>query len=178
MKKLIVALVMAAGFLGANAQTKIGYIDIDQVIAAMPEAEKASKELQDMQEELGKVYQDLEKEANDKSAQFVKDSVFYTTTKKEIVREEIIKLFTRLQGFNNEAQEKLKVAQQQKLQPIQQKAIEAVNAVAKKNGYAYVMDAGVLIVKPTGDDLFALVKKELGIKDAPATAPAKVPAKQ
>ncbi len=34
MKKLIVAGVMALGFLSASAQTKIGYINTDEVIAA------------------------------------------------------------------------------------------------------------------------------------------------
>jgi Skp family chaperone for outer membrane proteins len=67
MKKLIVAGVMALSFLGASAQTKIGYINTDEVIAAMPETEKANKEIQDYQESLGKQYDDLQKEADEKS---------------------------------------------------------------------------------------------------------------
>ena len=52
MKKLIVAGVMALSFLGASAQTKIGYINTEDVMAAMPETEKANKELQELQESL------------------------------------------------------------------------------------------------------------------------------
>ena len=172
MKKLIVAGVMALGFLSASAQTKIGYVNTDEVIAAMPETQKANKELQEYQESLAKQYDDLEKEANDKSAQFIKDSATLNASMKEIKREEIIKLIQRVQGFNNEAQEKAKQAAQQKFAPIQQKAMDAIKSVAKKSGYSYVLDVNSVLVGPPGDDLITLVKRKLGIKDAPpAPAP-------
>lgn len=176
MKKLIVAGVMALSFLGAGAQTKIGYVSTDEVIAAMPETDKANKELQEYQESLGKQYDDLQKEANEKSEQFVKDSATYSASMKEIKREEIIKLIQRVQNFQQEAQEKTKQVAQQKFTPIQQKAMEAIKSVAKKNGYAYILDINSVIVGPPGDDVIALVKKELGIKETPAAAPEKAPA--
>jgi outer membrane protein len=180
MKKLIVAGVMALGFLSASAQTKIGYVNTDEVIAAMPETQKANKELQEYQESLAKQYDDLEKEANDKGAQFIKDSATLNASMKEIKREEIIKLIQRVQGFNNEAQEKAKQAAQQKFAPIQQKAMDAIKSVAKKSGYSYVLDVNSVLVGPPGDDILPLVKKELGIVDAPKAPvkPATPPAKQ
>lgn len=178
MKKLIVAGVMALSFLGAGAQTKIGYVNADEIIAVMPETDKANKELQEYQESLGKQYDDLQKEANEKSEQFVKDSATYSASMKEIKREEIIKLIQRVNNFQQEAQEKTKQVAQQKYAPIQQKAMEAIKAVAKKNGYSYVLDVNSVIVGPPGDDIAALVKKELGIKEAPAAQqqPAAAPA--
>ncbi|MFN8250550.1 MAG: OmpH family outer membrane protein [Ferruginibacter sp.] len=175
MKKLIVAGVMALSFLGAGAQTKIGYISLDEVIAAMPETDKANKELEEYQQSLGKQYDDLQKEANDKSEQFVKDSATYSPSMKEIKREEIIKLIQRVNNFQQEAQELTKRKAQEKFAPIQQKAMDAVKAVAKKSGYSYILDVNSVIVGPPGDDVASLVKKELGIKDAaaPATTPAK-----
>ena len=174
MKKLIVAGVMALSFLGASAQTKIGYVNTDEVIAAMPETEKANKEIQDYQESLAKQYDDLQKEANDKSEQFIKDSGTYSPSMKEIKREEIIKLIQRVNNFNTEAQDKTKQVAQQKFAPIQQKAMDAIKAVAKKNNYSYVLDVNSVIVGPPGDDILGLVKKELGIKETPA-APAQTP---
>jgi hypothetical protein len=49
MKKLIVAAVMAFGVLSATAQNKIGYINTDELIGVMPEAEKADAELKEYQ---------------------------------------------------------------------------------------------------------------------------------
>jgi outer membrane protein len=179
MKKLIVAGVMALGFLSASAQTKIGYVNTEEVMAAMPETVKANKELQEYQESLAKQYEDLEKDANEKIAQFGKDSATLTASMKEIKREELIKLVQRVQNFNNEAQEKAKQAGQQKFAPIQQKAMDAIKSAAKKNGYAYVLDITSILVAPPADDILPLVKKELGIVDVPkapvkaATPPAK-----
>ena len=45
MKKLIVGAVMALGIFSASAQTKIGYISTDELIALMPEAAKVNTEL-------------------------------------------------------------------------------------------------------------------------------------
>ena len=179
MKKLIVAGVMALGFLSASAQTKIGYVNSEEVMSIMPETQKANKELQEYQESLAKQYDDLEKEVNEKSAQFIKDSATLNASMKEIKREELIKLISRVQNFNTEAQEKAKQAGQLKFAPIQQKAMDAIKAAAKKNGYAYVLESSTLLVMPPSDDILPLVKKELGIVDAPkapvkaATPPAK-----
>jgi outer membrane protein len=175
MKKLIVAGVMALSFLGAGAQTKIGYVNTDEVISVMPETEKANKELQEYQESLGKQYDDLQQEANDKSEKFIKDSINMNPSMKEIKRKEIIELIQKVNNFQQEAQELTKRKAQEKFAPIQQKAMDAIKAVAKKNGYAYILDINSVIVGPPGDDVAALVKKELGIKDAPAT-PAAAPA--
>ena len=140
MKKLIVAGVMALGVLSASAQTKIGYVNTDDVIAAMPQTDTANKQLQEFQQSLADQYNDLEAEANEKSAKFIKDSATLSESMKLIKREEILKLYQRIQNYNTEAQEKAKQAAQQKFAPIQQKAMEAIKAVAKKNGYSYVLD--------------------------------------
>jgi outer membrane protein len=94
---------------------------------------------------------------------------------KEIKRGELVTLVQRVQGYNNEAQEKAKQEAQRKFTPIQQKAMDAIKAVAKKSGYAYVLDINSVLVGPPGDDILPLVKKELGIVDKPATPPAKTP---
>ena len=178
MKKLIVAGVMALGFLSASAQNKIGYISLDEVIGVMPETEKANKELQEFQESLVKQGEELEKEANAKIAQFGLDSAKMTPSMKEIKRGELITLVQRVQGYNTEAQDKAKQAAQQKFKPIQEKAMETIKAVAKKNGYTYILDVNSVLVGPPGDDILPLVKKELGIKDTPVTTPpAKAPVK-
>jgi len=47
---------------------------------------------------------------------------------------------------------------------------EAVQAVAKENGYGYVFEKEALLVAPPGDDILPLVAKRLNIKlPAPGT---------
>jgi len=175
MKKLIVAGVMALGFLTASAQ-KIGYVSLDEVIGAMPETDKANKELTEYQQSLGQQYDELQKEADAKSAAFLKDSATYSASMKEIKRDELMKLYSRIQNYQQEAQDKAKQAAQTKFAPIQKKAQDAVDAVAKKNGYTFILDAATVLYGAPNDNILPLVKKELGIKDPATTPPATTPA--
>jgi outer membrane protein len=176
MKKLIVASVMALGFFTASAQTKVGHINTEELISVMPEAEVADKELKEYQGSLAAQGQDMAKEADEKAEQFVKDSAKLSASMKEIKRNEIVEMYQKVQNWNQIAQEKYNQKAQEKIAPIRMKAMDAIKAVAKENGYGYVLDAStnVLLVSPVGDDLLALVKKKLGIKEVvkpSATAP-------
>ena len=178
MKKLIVAGIMALGIFTASAQNKIGYINTQELIGLMPEAAKADTELTEFQASLAKQGEDLAKDADDRAAKFVKDSATLSPSMKEIKRDEIIKLYQRVQNYNTEAQERANQQAQTKFLPIRQKAMEAIKAVAKENGYTYVLDFASVIVGPPGDDILALVKRKLGIKEVPQnTNPKTTPTK-
>ena len=177
MKKLIVVVaVMASGIFSASAQTKIGFIDTDELISIMPEAAKVDGELKEYQASLIQQGQDINKEADDKAQQFVKDSLKMTLTMKEIKRNEIVALIQKAQGWNQTAQDMYNQKAQEKIAPIRTKAFDAIKAVAKEKGYSYVLDAStsVLLVSPPSDDLMPFVKARLGIKDTPPV-PGKTP---
>jgi len=173
MKKLIVVAVMALGFLSASAQTKIGFIDTDELISSMPEVAKIDAEMKEYQASLIQQGQDLNKEADEKAAQFLKDSLKMTPTMKEIKRNEIIALIQKSQNWNQTAQDMYNQKAQEKIAPVRTKAFDAIKAVAKEKGYGYVLDAStsVLLVSPPSDDLMPAVKAKLGIKDVPKTTP-------
>lgn len=172
MKKLIVAAVMALGIFNASAQNKIGYISTDELIGIMPEAEKADAELKDYQGSLAQNGQDLMRELGIKDSLFVKDSAKLSASMKEIKRKELIELYQKVRSWETQAQEMYNQEAQKKIAPIKDKAMEAIKAVAKENGYSYVLDINSVIVAPPGDDLLKLVMKKLNIKEpAPRAAP-------
>ena len=173
MKKLIVAGVMALGFFTASAQNKIGYINTDELIGVMPEAEKADADLKEYQASLAQQGQDMMKELNEKDSLFVKDSVKLSASMKEIKRNELITLYQRVQNWNQQAQDMYQQEAQKKIAPLRTKALEAIRTVAKESGYTYILDINSVIVGPPGDDVLGLVKKKLGIKDTPGAAPKK-----
>jgi outer membrane protein len=169
MKKLIVGAVMALGIFSASAQSKIGYISTDELMSLMPEAAKVNTELTEYQTSLQQQGQTLQVEADKKRDQYFKDSAALSPSMKEIRRDELVKLYQRLQGYDQEAQEKATQYAQTKIAPVREKAMEAIKAVAKEKGYGYVIDNSnsMLLVMPPGDDLLPLVKTKLGIKDTP-----------
>lgn len=173
MKKLIVAGVMALGIFNASAQNKIGYINTDELIGVMPEAEKADVDLKEYQGALAQRGQEMMKELGAKDSLFVKDSARLSGSMKEIRRKELIELYQKVNNFQTDAQEMYQQKAQETIAPIREKAMDAIRVVAKENGYSYIFDVNAVIVAPPGDDVIALVKKKLGIKDAPP-----VPAKK
>jgi outer membrane protein len=73
-------------------------------------------------------------------------------------------LLVKLQGWQQQAQQLGQQKNQELLAPIQKKALDAIQTVAKENGYAYVISKDQLLVSPPADDLLPLVKKKLGLK--------------
>jgi outer membrane protein len=180
MKKLLVAVVMALGMLNVSAQTKIGYINTEELIGLMPEAEKVDAELKEFQSSLALQGQSMMKDLSDKDSIFVRDSAKLTKTMKDIKRTELMDLYQKVQGWNQQAQEAYQIKAQEKIIPLRTKAQEAINAAAKENGYTYVLDINSVLVGPPGDNILPMVKRKLGIKDVPAPTqkpPVKAPVK-
>lgn len=177
MKKFIAAVVFGisifglTGTLSAQAN-KIGYISTEELIGAMPEAEKANTELQEYQTALQQQYSSYLKELNELDSLFARDSATMSKATKELKRNDMISLYQKVQGWQQTSQQMIGEKQQTLLGPIQRKAIENIRSVAKEGGYTYVFEAGSLLVSPPADDILPLVKKKMGIVDkAPANAP-------
>lgn len=167
MKKLIVfvaAIVCTTSFTHVFAQTKIGYISVDEVFAQMPETRKADSTLAAYQKELADMYAKQQAELDAAIDKFIKDSSKMSPAVKEANRTD---LQTRVAGMNgkekqfNEAFEKEKEIQ---LKPVREKLLATIKTVAKENGYGHVLYKEQAIVFPETDDITTLVKRKLGIK--------------
>lgn len=167
MKNLIVAMVIGFSALGltntAFSQNKIGYISTEELIGAMPEAEKANAQLQDYQTSLQQQGNDYYRELNEKDSLFQKDSAKLSPAAKELRRNDLIALYQKVQGWNQTMQQMIQEKSQTLVVPIRQKASETIKTVAKENGYTFVLEAATVLVGPPGEDILPLVKKKLGI---------------
>ena len=171
MKKIIVLSLLALTIFSASAQNKIGYINTEDLINGMPEAEKANAALQDYQTSLTQQGNDYLTELNEKDSLFVRDSAKLSPAARELRRTDLVALYQKVQGWNQTMQQMINEKQQTLLIPIRTKALDTIKAVAKENGYAYIFDQQALLVTPPADDILPLVKKRLGIKDTPKQAP-------
>src|SRR6187402_941302 len=166
MKKVFTIVLMAAALLVANgqvkAQTKFGYISVNELMESMPEMKKADSSLQQFREALIQSARDKEAALNEGINKFNADSSKLTPAVKEVKRTELQKKLQELQGEDQRIQQELEKKQQELLAPLQKKALDAINAVAKESNYAYVFIKDALIVSPPADDISPLVKKKLG----------------
>jgi len=142
MKKLLLlvtAIVFAQCFTNVFAQTKIGYISVDEVFALMPETRKADSTLAAYQKDLADTYAEQEADLNAAIEKFIKDSLTMSAVAKEAKRSD---LQTRLNGMSKKKQDYSEVFEKEKekqIKPIQERLLATIKAVAKENGYGHAL---------------------------------------
>jgi outer membrane protein len=170
MKKIVAIVLVATAcmFAGSplHAQSgKLGYISLNDLITDMPEYKKADSSLVDFQNALNQNFDDMKKEFSEKDSLLnSKDTIKYTKAQIEIKRRQLGELYLKLQGYQQQASQQYQQKQQELITPIQKKAQETIQQVAKENGFTYVFQKEALLVSPTAEDLLPLVKKKLGLK--------------
>jgi|694.fasta_scaffold31068_4 outer membrane protein len=169
MKKLILAIsILSAVVFGTELKAqKFGYVNSQELLLAMPETKKMdtmmAKKSEEYQLQVQKMYQEYQSKADNyqkKMAAGEMSKLIQEATEKELATME-----TNIREFQQSAEEDLDKYQSQLIAPIQEKALNAIKTVAKANGFSYIFDdaSGAMLYKPEGDDVTALVKKQLGI---------------
>jgi outer membrane protein len=170
MKKLFRVALMAGCMLlagsFAKAQTKIGYVVFEDLVAQMPAAKTVNTSLQTYSKQFQDQLQAMYGELQTKGADFEKNRGSMTDAARTAKENEIQDLQKRFQDYNTSSQQQVETKKNELVKPLVDQVRTAVAAVAKEKGYTYVIDAGTtnLIVSPPTDDLTAAVKLKLGIK--------------
>jgi outer membrane protein len=90
---------------------------------------------------------------------------------------ELNDLNTRIQEFQQQAQTDYQKKTAELSKPVYDKAKQAIDVVAKENGFKYALDTstGIVLYGDPADDIMALVIKKLGITPGAATTTATTP---
>lgn len=182
MKSLIKAAVVAVGLLFAgnavNAQQKFGHINSADLLQAMPEMKTADANFQTFAKAKQTALEQMDAERQKKIVAYQEKAKTISEANKEAVGKELQALENQIHDMEKrigdtqeQSQEELTNKRTELYQPIFKKAEDAVKAVAKEKGYAYVFDVSQpgIVYFDGGDDLLAAVKAKLGISNAPAT---------
>ena len=156
-----------------QAQAKIGYISIQELVTQMPEFKKASNDLDEYEKALIAQGQEHQREWRRQDSLFNVDSPKWNPSVKDVKRRELNAIYLKVINYNQEAQQQMQARERELLAPIQQKAVQTTQAVAKENGFSYILSKEQLISYPPGDDLLNLVLKKLGIAPPPPATPEK-----
>ncbi|ADY52506.1 outer membrane chaperone Skp (OmpH) [Pseudopedobacter saltans DSM 12145] len=170
MKKLFrIALVAGCMLLVGNvasAQQKIAHINSADLIKAMPEVANADKKLEEYKGTLDNDGKTMYTEYQSKVQDYQSKEKTLSDAMKEVKIKEIQDLEKRIQEFQQKASEDFERKRGELYDPILKKAEDAVKAVAKEKGYAYVLDItqpGVVYFDG-GINILGDVKAKLGLK--------------
>ncbi len=146
---------------------KFAHVSLNEVTLLMPEYLEAQKTMMASSKETQETYQAMVDEFNTKYSAYQQKASTWTATIRESKEKELSDMQQRIQEFQQSASQELEAQQNQLMTPIQQKALETVQKIAKDGGFIYVFDASTLIYKDDTQsvDLTPAAKKALNIPE-------------
>ena len=170
MKKLLkvalvaVCMVVVSSF--AKAQSKIGYINTNQLMELLPEMKTLQTQMQAYQKTFSDQLATMSTELQTKGQDYEAKRATMTDASRTATESELQDMQTRITSFRDNAQKQIEAKSNELLKPLTDKVRTAIQAVAAAKGYNYVLDSSQveLIVSPPGDDLGPAVKLKLGLQ--------------
>jgi len=163
--KFLSVVILSTLAFSASAQQKFGHVDTESLFYAMPEVKSIQTQLQNKSKEYETQLTTLYGQYETIITDIQNNGSTYMQAVLEQKYQDAYALEERITTLEKKAQEDLANLEAKLLQPVEQKAYNAIQAVAAANGYTYVIDSslGVFLVLPESDDLTNMVKSELGI---------------
>ncbi len=163
MKKLILMLMMFAP-LATFAQQKFGHLNAQEVMNSMPEFIKARGEVEAQAKTYENDLKSMQTELQRKAEEYDKTKSTMNATKQQETEAELQTLSQKIQQTYQDNSQALQKLQQEKMDPITTKLVNAIKSVGDRDGYVYIMDvsAGIPYISSTkSTDVTADVKAEL-----------------
>lgn len=168
MKKIILFAVAAFMTLSASAQTlKFAHVNFNELVMLMPEADAAREQMNASQNEAQETFKSMYDEYQSKLQKYQQNSATWTAAIRESKEKELADIQNRIQEFDQSIQQELQQQQTQLMAPIQQKAMDTVNKLAKEGGYIYVFEKNSLLFidESQSTDLTPAARKALNIPE-------------
>ena len=165
MKKLFLTLLMFAPV--ATFAQKFGHVNSQEIVQAMPEFTKARTDIEALTKQYEADLKSMQEELQKKSEAYEKEQATLPANIKERREKELQEMYQKIQQSYQDNQQALAKAQQEKMQAITTKVLDAIKAVGQAGGYVYVMEmgAGIPYISTTlSTDVTAQVKQKLGLK--------------
>ena len=151
---------------------KVGYTNVELILAYMPEAKSMEQTLATYQKKLGESLQAKEQYLQQKYQDYMKLKESGNLSPQDAANKEneIMKLDEEVKKLATDSEQKLMEKRQELLEPSLTKLQNAIDKVAEENGFTYIMNqttsAGVstILYGPEENDMTKAIMKELGIQ--------------
>jgi outer membrane protein len=163
MKKILLLSLTFLISISSFSQNKFGYIDSQELLLLMPERKTAEEEVQTFAKSLESQLQAMTAEYQQSVQEYQANEATYTDLVKQDKVTEITGLEQRIQSFQQNAQQALQSKEQELLEPILQKARQAIEDVANEGDYTYIFDksVGSILYVKESENILDKVKKKL-----------------
>jgi outer membrane protein len=153
-------------FVAFDAQAqKFGYVDSDAILAELPKVKQARATLEVLQKQLQakgqNMVNDFQKKYTDLQDKQAKGVITQKDLEAEAKKLEAKQL--EIQQYEQDMMKQLAEKEQKELNPILEEVNNAIQAVAKENGYQYIFEKKTLLYFDEAMDVSSLVKAKLNM---------------
>ena len=167
MKKIIICALCAICGLTASAQAKFGHVNTQEIMQVMPEYATARTEIENLAKQYEADLKSMQDEFQKKYEDYQKNGATLPDNIKQRREQELQDMDNKIRQSYQDNQQELAKAQQEKLQAITSKILDAIKQIGQTGGYVYIMEvgAGIPYISTTlSEDVTAQVKAKLGLK--------------
>jgi len=162
MKKIFLLFLMLFSFISyANADIKIGFVKVDQILKDAPQASESNKKLESefkvRTEKLKKEIADL----NDQEKEFKKNSLTMSDSDKEKKQKKLQNMRIDIQRSERELREDIDLRRREEITKLQNKVTKVIESLAEKEKFDLILYTGVAYASDK-IDITPLILKELG----------------
>ncbi|MFT3752074.1 MAG: OmpH family outer membrane protein [Paludibacter sp.] len=166
-KKIALVLLCALPFSLMAQDAKLGHVNSQEILAAMPDRANIEKTINDLQAQWESELVKMREEYNSKIKEYQEKQATMPESIKQARQSEIADLEQRITTFQQTAYSDLQKKQQELFAPVVEKVKKAISEVGAEGNYLYVFDLGtqtIVYQSPKSSDITPLVKKKLGLK--------------
>ncbi len=164
---MLIIFLVTFSFNQVNAQSpKIGYINTQELIQAMPASDSAQAELTKSIEQINKQIEKMQVEYNNKLEEYISEAENMSPLIRQTQETELGEMEQRIQQFRMVAEEDIQQQREKLFKPIRDTSKKAISEVAKENKFTYIIDnsSGVLVyIAPDAINILPMVKQKLGL---------------
>lgn len=156
----LLLLALGAAWHPAQAQ-KIGYVDSQYILDRLPEYATIQQEIDQLAGEYQTEIQNAQRAVDEMFREYQARELLYTNEERQRKREEIVQAeenIARLRESYFGPEGDLFREQEQRMQPLQERVLAAIEEVATADGYDYVFDK-------EGDLIFLFAREQYDLSD-------------
>jgi outer membrane protein len=161
MKKLILAMILMMSFGAVYSQQKIGHINSQKLLDTLPSRKEAVKQLRSFEEAGINELQEMEADLEKAYRKYMADQGTLTPVMRQYEEERIQKKQQALQMREQELQQQISMLGNELNAPILKRVQKAVDIVADRKKFNYIIDESVTLYFKGGIDLTSEVMTEL-----------------
>jgi outer membrane protein len=136
----------------AQPALKLGHVDVNQILASLPQRDSAAAIMEKETKEVQKVYEEMSAEYNKLFDDYEKAASTLTEFVRKAKEADLLDKQKRLEEFQQNATTKLDQRNADLVKPILAKILKAIDKIAAENGFTYILDVSKGSVVYTSKD--------------------------